>query len=84
LLLICFLLIISNYILFFPLNLIFSYYVFGPADAAAAGAGSTATDAAKSCSRQPASIAPPMRPQPTSRIGGMLTVDSGRVPDPHA
>ena len=35
------------------------------------GAGSTATDGARPRSRQPDSMALPMRPQPTSRMGGM-------------
>src|SRR5262245_42011971 len=44
----------------------------GPDQLAASGAGSTAIEADSPCSRQPASIALPMRPQPTNRIGGML------------
>src|SRR5262249_39175587 len=53
-----------------------------PAAAPAVGAGSTAMDGAKPCSRQPASIALPMRPHPTSKIGGMLMPGLGPWPDP--
>ena len=43
----------------------------GPANAMADGDGSTANDGERPCSRQPASMALPMRPQPTSKIGGI-------------
>ena len=40
--------------------------------------------AASPCSRQPDSIALPIRPQPTSRIGGRFMRSFGRTPDPHS